>query len=45
MLVVALIGFVRKRQLRLWKNCLRPERRDLFIPNWRSLLGLSSAAQ
>lgn len=45
MLVVALIGFVKKRQLRLWKNCLRPERRDLFVPNWRSLLGLSSAAQ
>jgi len=45
MLIVALIGFVKKRQLRLWKNCLRPERRDLFIPNWRSLLGLSSAAQ
>ena len=45
MLVVALIGFVKKRQLHLWKNCLRPERRDLFIPNWRSLLGLSSAAQ
>jgi len=45
MLTVALIGFVKKRQLRLWQNCLRPERRDLLIPNWRSLLGLSSAAQ
>jgi O-antigen/teichoic acid export membrane protein len=45
MLVVALIGFTRKRQLRLWSNCLRPQRRDLFIPNWRALLGLSSATQ
>jgi len=45
MLMVALVGFVKKRQLHLWNNCLRPERRDLFLPNWRSLLGLSSAAQ
>jgi O-antigen/teichoic acid export membrane protein len=43
MLVIALAGFVKKRQLNLWRNCLRPERRDLFLPNWRSLLGLSSA--
>jgi len=45
MLMVALVGFVKKRQLHLWKNCLRPERHDLFLPNWRSLLGLGSAAQ
>jgi len=45
MLVVALIGFAKKRQLSLWENCLRPQRRDLFVPNWRSLLGLSSATQ
>jgi O-antigen/teichoic acid export membrane protein len=43
MLVIALVAFVKKRQLNLWRNCLRPERRDVFIPNWRSLLGLSSA--
>jgi len=45
MLVVALIGFIRKRKLHLWKNCLRPQRRDLLVPNWRSLLGVSSATQ
>ena len=43
MLVVALVGFAKKRKLSLWRNCLRPQRRDLIIPNWRSLLGLSSA--
>jgi len=43
--VVALVGFAKKRGLNLWNNCLRPQRRDLLIPNWRSLLGLSSAAQ
>ena len=42
MLGIALFGFVKKRQLRLWTNCLRPQRRDLFIPNWRSLLGVRS---
>ncbi len=45
MLIVALVGFIKKRQLHLWKNCLRPQRRDLWIPNWRSLLGFSSATQ
>jgi O-antigen/teichoic acid export membrane protein len=45
MLVVALIGFAKKRRLSLWENCLRPQRRDLFVPNWRSLLGFGSAAQ
>ncbi len=45
MLLIALFGFAKKRRLSLWRNCLRPHRRDLFIPNWRSLLGLSSAAQ
>ena len=38
MLVIALFGFIKKRQLGLWA-CLRPQRRDLFVPNWRSLLG------
>ena len=42
MLTVALIGFIKKRQLHLWENCLRPQRRDLLIPNWRSLLGFSA---
>jgi O-antigen/teichoic acid export membrane protein len=45
MLFVALIGFAKKRRLSIWSNCLRPRRRDLLIPNWRSVLGLSSAAQ
>jgi O-antigen/teichoic acid export membrane protein len=45
MLAIALFGFVKKRQLSLWKNCLRPQRRDLLIRNWRSLLGFSSATQ
>ena len=43
MLVVALVGFAKKRGLSLWNNCLRPRRHDLLIQNWRSLLGLSSA--
>jgi len=38
MLVIALIGFMRKRQLGFW-NCLRPQKRDLFLPNWRALRG------
>ena len=42
MLGIALFGFIKKRQLRLWTNCLRPQRRDLLIPNWRSLLGFGS---
>jgi len=42
MLIIALIGFIKKRQLHLWKNCLRPQRRDLWVPNWRSLLGFSA---
>lgn len=40
MLVVALFGFTKKRKLGLW-SCLRPQKRDLFIPNWRSLFGFS----
>ena len=44
MLGIALFGFVKKRQLRLWTNCLRPQRRDLLIPNWRSLLGLRGSS-
>ena len=43
MLVIVLAGFVKKRNLNLWRNRLRPERRDIFLPNWRSLLGFSSA--
>jgi Na+-driven multidrug efflux pump len=39
MLIVALIGFIKTRKLQLWQNCLRPQRRDLSIPNWRLLLG------
>lgn len=42
MLVIALFGFMRKRKLGLWK-CLRPQRRDLLIPNFRSLGGLTLA--
>jgi O-antigen/teichoic acid export membrane protein len=42
MLVVALFGLIKKRQLSLWK-CLRPQKRDLMIPNWRSLFGFSFA--
>lgn len=45
MLAIALVGFAKKRQLSLWRNYLRPQKRDLLIPNWRSLLGLSSATQ
>ena len=45
MLGIALVGFAKMRGLSLWSNCLRPQRRDLLIPNWRSLLGLSSATQ
>jgi O-antigen/teichoic acid export membrane protein len=44
MLIIALIGFIKKRQLHLWKNCLRPQRRDLWVPNWRSLLGFSASS-
>ncbi|HYW71622.1 MAG TPA: oligosaccharide flippase family protein, partial [Pyrinomonadaceae bacterium] len=40
MLGIALFGFAKTRQLRLWQNCLRPQRRDVFIPNWRTLLGI-----
>lgn len=42
MLVIALFGFMRKRQLGLW-SCLRPQRRDLFLPNWRVLRGFGFA--
>jgi O-antigen/teichoic acid export membrane protein len=42
MLVIALFGFMKKRKLGLWK-CLRPQRRDLLIPNFRSLGGLTLA--
>ena len=38
MLTVALVGFVRKRRLGLW-SCLRPQKRDVIIPNWRALIG------
>jgi len=38
MLTVALVGFVKKRRLGLW-SCLRPQKRDVIIPNWRSLIG------
>jgi len=44
MLGIALFGFVKKRRLRLWTNCLRPQRRDLLIPNWRSLFGLRGSS-
>jgi len=40
MLAIALVGFAKMRGLSLWKNCLRPQRRDIFIPNWRTLLGV-----
>jgi O-antigen/teichoic acid export membrane protein len=40
MLSIALFGFVKTRRLRLWTNCLRPQRRDIFIPNWRTLIGV-----
>lgn len=42
MLVIALFGFMRKRQLGLW-TCLRPQKRDLFLPNWRALRGFGFA--
>lgn len=35
MLAVALLGFLWKRQLRLW-DCLRPQRRDLPTASWKS---------
>src|SRR6267143_1017427 len=38
MLVIALFALTKKRQLRLW-SCLRPRRRDLLVPAWRSWLG------
>src|SRR5438105_826612 len=44
MLGVALFGFVKTRHLRLWTNCLRPQRRDLLVPNWRSLLGFRNSS-
>ena len=44
MLAIALIGFVRKRQLRLWTNCLRPQRRDFLLPDWRAMLGIRGPA-
>jgi O-antigen/teichoic acid export membrane protein len=40
MLVIALAGYVKTRKLRLWENCLRPQRRDLLVPNWRLVLGI-----
>jgi O-antigen/teichoic acid export membrane protein len=43
MLAIALCGFARKRQLHLWTNCLRPQRRDIAIPDWRALLGLPAS--
>ena len=45
MLMIALIGFIKKRQLHLWENCLRPQRRDLLVPNWRSLMGFSTTVR
>lgn len=36
MLVIAMFGFLKKRQLGLWQ-CLRPHRRDLVIPGFKSL--------
>ena len=42
LLVVALMGFARKRQLNLWQ-CLRPQRRDLLIPNWKMRRGFAFA--
>ncbi len=42
MLVIALFGFMRRRQLGLW-SCLRPRKRDLFLPNWRVLRGFGFA--
>src|SRR5207247_2015302 len=43
--LIALIGFIKKRQLHLWENCLRPQRRDLLVPNWRSLMGFSTTVR
>ena len=39
MLGIALFGFIKTREMQLWANCLRPQRRDIVIPNWRSLPG------
>jgi len=36
MFVVALVSFMKKRQLRFWK-CLRPQRQDILIANWKSV--------
>lgn len=36
MFVVALISFMRRRQLRFWK-CLRPQRQDILMANWKSV--------
>src|SRR5256714_3131141 len=36
MLLVALSAFIKKRQLRLW-DCLRPQRRDILMANWKSV--------
>ena len=44
MLAIALYGFIKKRGLSLWSNCLRPHRRDLLVPNWRSLLGFRNSS-
>jgi Na+-driven multidrug efflux pump len=40
MLTIALIGFAKLRGISLWQNCLRPQRRDILLPNWRTLLGV-----
>ena len=42
MLVIALFGFMRRRQLGFW-SCLRPRKHDLFLPNWRVLRGFGFA--
>jgi enterobacterial common antigen flippase len=38
MLVIALVAFLKKRQLNLW-HCLRPSRRDVPFPHWATLRG------
>jgi O-antigen/teichoic acid export membrane protein len=43
MLAVALFAFMKKRQLHLW-SCLRPRWRDVFVPNWKTLLGFRAAS-
>jgi Na+-driven multidrug efflux pump len=36
MFIVALVCFMKKRQLKFWSS-LRPQRKDILIANWRSV--------